>query len=193
MIKGKIPTLIVLIILVLGIVLGVFLVRNRQLFRLGATGENAPRDVRVTNISQSTLTVSWTTDTQTLGTVEWGETENSTGTTIVSETGSGYTHSATLTGLKPQTSYFFKINSAGTDFDNNGIDWEAQTASDIPALTDPIVISGTVEDSSGFPVEKALLYVTAGGGTPLSTVTSQEGNWVISVSSTRSQDLGSTA
>ena len=189
MTKGKIPTIIVLAMLILGVVIGVFLVRNRQLFRLGASGEEAPKDIRVTNVSDSTLTVSWTTDAETAGIVEWGDSEGSLGRTTPSEVGTGSIHSATLTGLEPATVYFYKINSAGEVFDNNGIPWQAQTAAAVQAPSPPIVISGTIEDASRNLVENALVYVTAGGGTSLSTLTSQEGNWVVAVSNARTQDL----
>jgi hypothetical protein len=187
--KGKIPTLIVLVILIIGVVIGVFLVKNRQLFRLGASGQEAPKDVRVTNISETTLSVSWTTDAQTQGVVVWGDSQNSLGRTTVSETQSANIHYATITGLESSSSYFFKINSAGEVYDNNGIPWEAQTAADALAPSQPIVISGTLEDASGGSVANALVYVTAGGGTPLSTLSSEEGNWVVAVSNTRTQDL----
>ena len=190
MIKGKIPTIIVLAILILGVVIGVFLVRNRQLFRLDASGEEAPKDIRVTNISDSTLTISWTTDAETAGTVEWGDSEGYLARTTPSETGTANIHSATITGLEPDTAYFYKIDSAGEVFDNNGIPWQSRTAVSVPAPSQPIVISGTIQDAQGNPVENALVYVTAGGGTSLSTLSSSEGNWVVAVSNARTQDLG---
>jgi len=187
--KGKIPTIIVLVILILGIIIGVFLVRNRQIFRLGASGEKAPKDVRVTNVSESTLSVSWTTDSEITGFVKWGESKNSLGETTSAETGTANVHSATMTGLKTKTSYFFTINSGGVDFDNNGVLWEAQTAAEATAPEKPIVISGVVQDGAGNPAAKALVYATAGGGTSLSTVSSEQGNWVIPLSNARTQDL----
>jgi hypothetical protein len=191
MTKGKIPTIIVLVILILGVVLGVILVRNRQIFRLGASGEEAPKDIRVTNISESTLSVSWTTEIPTTGVVVWGESEGSLQRSAPSETGNGRIHSATITGLEPETTYFYEINSAGETYDNNGIPWQSQTAASLEPPTAPIVISGTIEDASGALVGGALVYVSAGGGTSLSTITSQEGNWVVSVSNARTQDLAS--
>src|SRR3989344_6948533 len=164
MTKGKIPTIIVLAMLILGVVIGVFLVRNRQLFRLGASGEEAPKDIRVTNISDSTLTISWTTDAETAGTVEWGDSEGYLARTTPSETGTANIHSATITGLEPDTAYFYKIDSAGEVFDNNGIPWQSRPAVSVPAPSQPIVISGTIQDAQGNPVENALVYVTAGGG-----------------------------
>ena len=71
--KAKIPTIIGIILLIFGLATGVILVQNRQIFRLGAEGQNSPKDVRVSNIASSSLTVSWITDVQTTGFVKYGE------------------------------------------------------------------------------------------------------------------------
>ena len=109
--KGKIPTLIVLTILVIGIVVGVFMVRNRQIFRLGASGEITPNDVRITNITESSLTLSWTTDKETVGAVSFGKNETLGQTALSEIEGQSTLHSTVLTGLEPETNYFLKINS----------------------------------------------------------------------------------
>ena len=189
--KGKIPTIIVLVMLVIGIVVGVFLVRNRQIFRLGASGEITPKDVRVTNITESSLTVSWTTDNETSGAVSFGKNEM-LGQTLLSEVeGQATLHSAVLTGLDPESSYFININSNETEFDNNGVSWQVSTGPVLEPTTETIVISGKILDTDGNPAGGVLVYVAIGGGTPLSTLTSSDGNWVIPISTSRTLDLTS--
>lgn len=189
--KGKIPTIIVLVILIIGVVVSVFLVRNPQIFRLGASGEITPKDVRITNITESSLTVSWTTDKETSGAVSYGKSE-ALGKTVLNETeGQTFIHSAVLTGLDSNTKYFIKINSSDTLFDNNGIPWEASTG---PVLTPPnqtLIISGKIIASDSQPAGGVLVYIAIGGGTPLSALTSSDGNWVIPISTSRSADLTS--
>jgi len=190
--KSKIPTIIGLFILVFGLAAGVLLVRNQNIFRLGATAEFAPKDVRISNITDTSFTISWITDKETSGFVKWGQGATSLDKTDLDELkDQSFTHLLTLRGLTPQTTYFFKINSGGEDFDNNGIAWQVTTGQtlEIPSKTN--LVSGSVLTSTGQPAKNALLYLTVGGGSLLSTITSDSGSWVIPLSSARNQALSS--
>ena len=190
--KSKIPTIIGLFTLVLGLAAGVLLVRNQNIFRLGAIAEFAPKDVRISNITDTSFTISWITDRETSGFVKWGESATSLDKTELDELkDQSFTHLLTLRGLTPQTTYFFKINSGGEDFDNNGIAWQVTSGAtlEIPSKTN--LVSGSVLTSTGGPAKNVLLYLTVGGGSLLSTITSQNGSWVIPISQARTQDLSS--
>ena len=190
--KSKIPTIIGLFILVFGLAAGVLLVRNQNIFRLGAAAEFAPKDVRISNITDTSFTISWITDRETSGFVKWGQGATSLDKTDLDELkDQSFTHLLTLRGLTPQTTYFFKINSGGEDFDNNGIAWQVTTGQtlEIPSKTN--LVSGSVLTSTGQPAKNALLYLTVGGGSLLSTITSDSGSWVIPLSSARTQALSS--
>jgi len=190
--KSKIPTIIGIFILVFGLAAGVLLVRNQNFFRLGASAEFAPKDVRISNITDSSATVSWITDRETSGFVKWGEGQDSLDKTELDElTSQSFTHTLTLRNLTSQTTYSFKINSGGEDFDNNGIPWQLTTGAEIKLPSKTNLVSGVVLTSSGEPAKNALVYATVGGGGLLSTITSQTGNWVIPISAVRSQDLTS--
>jgi len=177
--KAKIPTIIGIIILVLSLAAGVIFVQNRQLFRLGAEGQNSPKDVRISNITASSFSVTWITDTQTTGFVKYGDSVGSMTNTKTEESEiSGYTHLVNLTGLSPQTNYFFKINSGGSDFDNNGVTWQGQTVI-TQDTNQPTLISGNVLLATG-GAKNSIVYITT--GTKLySTLTSQNGSWIISL------------
>lgn len=56
--RKTIPTIAGIFLLVVGLALGVLLVQQRQVFRLGASGELAPKDVRITNITDNSATIS---------------------------------------------------------------------------------------------------------------------------------------
>lgn len=190
--KRKIPTIIGIIILALGLVSGVLLIENQQLFRLGAEPNINPKDIRISNISDSSLTITWTTDKSVQGFLLWGNSQNSTNKTAFSTTGlENFIHSVTLTSLSPETSYHFKINSGGFEFDNDGIAWQIKTAPTLTSPTESSLIFGTILTSSGTPAKKVLVSVTVSGSSPLSTLTSAEGSWVVPISSARTQDLTS--
>jgi hypothetical protein len=188
--KGKIPTIIGLLILIVGIAVGVFLVQRRQIFRLGAETDIIPKDVRISNITDSSFTVSWTTDRETSGFVLWGENQSSLTRTESDEvSSSGNTHLANIRGLSPSSDYFFKINSGGDTFDNDNIPWQITTGAQLPPPAKASTISGSVLTASGEPSPNSLVYITVGSASFLSTATSQSGSWVISLSSARNSNL----
>ena len=85
-----------------------------------------------------------------------------------------------MAGLKPQTSYFFKINSAGKDFDNNGTAWQAQTTLGTLPILETTIVSGNVLTASSTPVQDALVYVSFGENF-FSSQTSQNGSFLIPI------------
>ncbi len=188
----KIPTIIGLSVLVFGIAAGILLIQQRQIFHLGATANNQPKDVRITNIGDDSFTVSWTTDEKTVGSINWGEADSLNKTEADEIRDLSYTHSVTVRGLTASTNYSFKISSGETSYDNNGTPWQISTG---PALakaqTSTKTASGTVLTSIGTPATNALVYISIGGVSPLSTIVSENGSWVLPLSSARTTDLSS--
>ena len=188
--KNTIPTLLGVIILVLGTVAGVFLIRNTSIFKIGADASAAAKNIRVSNISDSNATITWTTDKPTAGFIVWGTSQGSL-TKTENENTSGqkyYNHSINLSGLSPSTKYFYKINSEGSTFDNGGIPWQFTTGSTLSSSKDSMLVSGTVINASGVPEKRALIYADLGGYL-LSTLTSDTGNFVFQIASARTADL----
>lgn len=197
--EARIPTLIGLFLLVLGIAAGVFLIQNRQIFRLAASPEETPKDVRITNISDSGFSVSWITDKGTTGFVSFG-TSTRLGQTASDDQDRGsepsprIAHHVTLAGLAPSTTYFFNVGSGRNTFDNKGSPWQIRTA---PKITTPLpptdVIFGKVETQAQTPAVGVIVYVSVPGVTPSSSVTTLAGNWSISLATARSEDLSTFA
>jgi hypothetical protein len=188
--KNKIPTFIAMAVLVFGLAAAVLLVNSKQIFRLGASADETPRDVRVSNVSDSSFVVSWTTDKETVGYVSWGKSEDSQNETEADSIGTASsTHYAVIKTLSPQTTYFYKINSNGTEYDNNSIPWQTTTGIALAEPSEANIISGSVLTATGEAAKNALVYVIVGGGSIISTVTSQNGSWLIPLSSLRTQNL----
>lgn len=189
--KGRIPTILGIAFLVVGIVVGVALIKNRQIFRLRASPEVLPKNVRVSNITDSSFTVSWVTDKETQGFIRWGANTSLDKTKIIPSDTPGFTHSFLIEGLSPSSVYYFNINSGGKGFDNNGVAWRVKTGLTIPNQPKANIISGSVISQAKIPVKNALVYVQVGGSSLLSTITSEEGTWVIPISAARTQNLSS--
>lgn len=175
--KSKIPSLLAIFLLIAGLAAAIFIIKNIQTFRLGATGPSSPQDLKITNIKDTAFTVSWVTDNPTIGIVEYssqGQTNKSQPTSL------SKTHLITIQNLKPSSSYSFRINSAGQTFDNSGIAWQTQTTATLTPQTGQI-ISGQVLDQDNLPAKNALVYVSIPTGEIFSTQVTPSGNWLISL------------
>lgn len=187
--KNTIPTIFGIILLAIGLVIGVVLVQNQQIFKSGASGDAAPKDIRITNVTDESFTVSWVTEKETGGFIKWGENTNLGKTFGGGGIADVLTHSVTITSLKPLTNYFFTINSGGEDYDNNGSPWQIQTGPTLSKNPSTTLLSGSLIDENSTPIKDALIYVSISGAQPLSTQTSSTGAWVIPVSEIRTEKL----
>jgi len=196
--KKRIPTLLGLIVLVAGLGAGLFLV-GRATIVPRATAEETPKQIKITNISENSFSVSWVTDVSTIGFVRFGEAAGKLEQTIADdrdqlsgEAGIFATHHVTLKNLKPDTKYYFKLGS-GTSrvlYDNSGAAYAIATPAVLSTPPAADTAYGTIRKSETIPAEGALVYLTLPNATPLSTVAQSDGNWAVSLSTARSEDLG---
>lgn len=178
----KLPTLLGVIVLVIGVVSGVFLINSRQVFKIGASVEAIPKNVRITNITDTSITVSWTTDIKSKGFVKWGKSELSLSkVSLEDESDANYVHSTNVLGIDPSSTIFIKINSESKDYDNQGIPWQTTTLSSKTNQAETLIASGTILETNGSTPAKAIVYLTI-NGTVVSALTSNEGNFVIPLS-----------
>ncbi len=187
--KSKIPTILGITILLLGSVAGIIATQYKSIFRLGATADLAPQDVRITNISDSVITVNWVTDRPTIGAILWGETPSLGKTTTEEDQEPESIHTITLSPLLANANYYFKISSGGETFDNGGISWQTKTGPAITANQTSKVIAGSVLTQSGQPGAGLLVYLSGSTLSPLSTKTSPSGGFIIPVGNARNQSL----
>ena len=187
--KKNIPTILGILLLLGGVFAGVSLLKNSQLFKIGASQTLTPKDVRVSGVSDTAAVITWITGDATNAFISYGNSVN-VGTIIRESEGDleYTTHSITISGLSADSTYYFKINSNGTTFDNNGIPWQFTTGKTLPLNQRTIPISGSVISSSGAPMSRAIVHITLNGYT-LSTVTSANGTFVLQIGSARTTDL----
>ena len=196
--KIHFPTALGLLILLVAIGVGVMLVRNRTGVDTEAEGSLTPRQVRITNVADTSFSVSWITDQVASGQIRYGTEANSLTKTAADErdqlsgdTGSYEVHQVTLKNLTATTAYYFKLESGGKQFDNNGKPFEVATGPTLgdPPAADPIY--GTVLTSSGTAAEGVLVYINVANAGPLSALAKANGNWALNLSTARTADLGS--
>ena len=189
--QHKLPTILGILLLIVGVAAGVFLVQREQLFKTSASPEETPQQVRITNISDNSFTVSWVTDKATAGFISYGKSQvkELVAQQASSLASSSFVHHVTAGNLDPETAYLFEIGSGTNTFDSNGQPYKIQTApvGAIPPLPD--VVFGKVNNSSGTPARGAIVYITVPGVTPLSVLTDSKGGWTVPLSNARSSNL----
>lgn len=189
----RLPTLLALTLLVIGFTGGLMLVeKGPDLFSQASSTSN-PSQIKITNLSDSGFTVSWITNKEATGFVTYGET-SSLGQTIRDDRDqlSGKTdvfinHYVTLRNLKAQTTYYYRINSTGQNY-------EITTANKITtSLPQSDVATGIVLNADTSPSKGAIVYFNMGGMTPQSALVRSSGDWFISLNNAYSADLQSFA
>jgi len=185
----KIPTILALPIMFVTFVGIALLIKYLQGYTIKVGEGVTAQDIRITNITDSSFTVSWLTNAKTSGFLVWGK-EN----TLENVTGNNpptfeMVHFITINNLSPDTMYSFKIVSGDIEFDSAGKSWEVKTAPPLPPPKHTEIISGSVINENGAPVSKALVLLSGENISPLSTITTDNGNWFIPLSISRKQDL----
>lgn len=194
--KKRIPTILGLLILTVGIGFGVFLVRKEQIFSPRADIKTAPNQVRISNVTDNSFTISWITQEGTFGYVLWGPKGSSLNNVAKDETETSTIekkkiHYVQVSGLSPSTAYIFKLASDSQNnlYDNHGQPYELTTGSNLGSLPPPDTIFGTILNQQGAPAKDALVYFTLANAQPISTQVKSNGNWVISLSTIRTEAL----
>lgn len=193
----RIPTLFGIFAIVIGIGVTSFLVKQGSILVGQASPSDIPQNVKISNISDASFTVSYTTDSTVLGSLNYGDNVN-LGKTILDDRDQGqivtsrHTHVITLKNLTPKTTYLFSITSGQNTFLDNGSLFKAKTG---PSLESPSLqrgeISGKVILPNGSIPKEAFLYVATGGAQTLSTIIKPDGSYSLSLNPLRSQDLSS--
>ena len=145
-------------------------------------------DIRVSNYSISSVTISWITDTVTDGSVKYGPSGGALGEPQGDDRGSitDDTHYVTIIGLTPETDYDYQVVSGGVSSSTGSF-----TTTKVGAGT-PYTIYGYVYKQDGVtPAVGAIVYVTVthSGTTsyPLSKlVTSSLGYWSLDLGNLKS-------
>ena len=117
--KRKIFLIVGILILLVSVPAAVFVLKQQTIFKLGAQTTNKPENVQVTNITEQTATITWTTQKATQGLVSYGISPTNL-TLIQPESAPAINHQVNLAGLLPGSNYFFVIKVGDETFDNNG-------------------------------------------------------------------------
>lgn len=195
--KKQIPTLLGLVVLVVGLIIGgVLFTQGTGVFLPRATPETTPRSIRVSNVTDQGFSISFMTDAATSGFVRYGtdpddltqigdQRDQLTGT--VGE----YTlhHISVLRGLEPNTTYYYVLGTGnGALFDDNGEPFTIKTAKQAGTQPRAMTVFGSAETATGAPAVGSVVFVTPPDAGTLSSLVTQTGSWAVSLSTARTKD-----
>lgn len=92
-----------------------------------ASGSDEPTNIRTSNITGNSAQVVWDTEAETQGIVKYAtdptafNTEGNSNLLFAAETTSGTSHQATLSQLKPDTTYYYEITIGEKTYGQNGL------------------------------------------------------------------------
>jgi hypothetical protein len=114
--------------------------------------DSAPRDLIISDITTNTVKLSWTTDQETQGVVEYGSSPTSLNL-FSPENAKAKAHSVEITLLSPATSYYFQIRIGETKYDNGGVPWTFATKTQGAGAGEPTATpSATITATAPTPV-----------------------------------------
>lgn len=195
--RTRIPTFLGLGILLVALLSGILLLGDGPgVFAPRAAPETAPKNIKITNVTDSSFTVSFLTQNPTDGYLKYGTTEGSLNNQasddrdqLSGSVGSFKSHHITARGLEPNTTYFYTLGTAGgSTYDNNGTPFKIRTAAKAGVPSAAKTVYGTVVTSSGGPADGAIVYVQVDGAGEMSSLVKNSGSWAIPLSNARTQD-----
>lgn len=180
----KIPTLLGLTVLLIGLGGAVFLTSQQQIFKTKASTSAQPNNITVVNLTATSASIYWQTAEETAGFVEV-QTASTPPLTFKDERDqttpkSHKFHFISLENLTPNTAYQYRINSGSFWFPPQGT---FSLTTPAPSSSDNLPpIIGVITDSQDQPVKEALITLT-NNNTSLATISKVAGNFVLPISS----------
>lgn len=193
--KRRIPTVFAFVILLLGIIGGVIFAESSLNYISRPETKSNPRDIRIANVTSSMGTISWLTDEEVSGAIDYAPAgslrkniQEALDDRAAESTAKQFkTHHVTLRNLAPKTTYDFVIRSNNKSFDNDGKPFQFATFAR-EQFSDLEPASGKVVYVDKQPAQGALLYLQPAGAYPLSTVVRASGSWILPLNIAHSRE-----
>lgn len=187
----RIPTVFALLLLVGGIATTMLLLNQGVFTITRATPEEEPKNVTITNISDTTFTVAFTTLQKTVAAVSIvvdgqeqllfdnrdGDTRNAY-----------YSHMITVKDVKPTSNYGYKILSNGTSYPEGDDLFQARTIGETTGVPGNTSMKGIVVLPNGEVGSDTLILIAPSEGATASVMTDEKGEYVISANLLKTAD-----
>lgn len=189
--KFKIPTLLGLGIIFLGLGSGLFLVIREQVLLSRAAPDIQPQNITFTNITEDSISISWQTKSSIASFITYGQNNPGEQTALDDRDDPANAgpkphsiHYVTLKNLLPKTAYQFKIISGKLISDIKTF----QTAQPLTNQTGFTPVIGNILNDKN-PLDDGIAYLAIEGAVTQSTLIKPGGNFLIPLSQIRKNDL----
>jgi hypothetical protein len=190
----KIPTILGILVITIGVGVTTFLANQSTLFKSNASLSNQPKNIRITNITDTSFTVSYSTDKQVSGSLNYGK-DQSLGQSALDDRDqqsgnlANYNaHNITIQRLSQSTQYFFTITSGQDSFLNNNQPFAITTGPILSNPPDQSPMTGKIILPDGTAPAETLVYVTMDGAQVISTLVKSDGSYILPLNSLRTGD-----
>lgn len=155
-----------------------------------ASPSSSPKDVEFTNVSDTSFTVSWTTEAETTAALLVSNKKEKARAyyderDLSGKPGKYQTHMVTVRSVTPETTYNVSILSNRNE---NG-PYTVRTGPTLPGSTPFEPAFGSVRTTSDEAAAGGIVYLTLRGGQKLSTLVTASGSWLVPLNLTRTEDL----
>lgn len=197
--QKQIPTVLGLLFLIGSLIVGLlYFSEGLGVFAPRATAESTPQKIRITNLKDNSLTITFHTEKKTPGYVKYGSDSKKLNSQASDDrdqlsgvVGEYNLHHITLRGLEPSTKYYFVIGTGSrTEFDNEGEPFLVTTSPRASGkIPEAITVFGSVSNQNGTPADGAIVYVSADNMGELSSLVRGSGSWAVPLSQALNKDM----
>lgn len=185
----RIPTLLGLGVIVLGMGAGIYtVVQNQTSLLTKASPDQSPKNITITNIEDTSVSISWQTAVKVSGFITYGLSSLNEQTVLDDKDNNvpseRMVHHITLKNLTPQTTHTFKIFSGKQSSEMQKFTTAALSSSQ----NDFSPVIGSVLEGDQ-PLKNGMVYLSIPGAVIQSSIIKDLGNFVIPLSKVRKQDL----
>lgn len=193
--EKRVPTLIALGFLFLGIGGAVYLDKTLHIFTSSAKEDTAIQEVRFANITDNSFTVSWLTSSPATGTIKVSN--GPVSITYIDDLDSDnvprprFTHFVTVKNLKESTTYTVKIYGNDLRCRNNLScpSFAQKTGPKLAKVTSISPAHGNIISEAKKEAVGTLVYLTVGKSALLASRSDSSGLWAIPLTNLRSENL----
>lgn len=194
--EHRIPTLLVLALLAIGTIATSYLAQTGINITGKAAIPQTPENVRITNIKDTSFTVSYTTQAPVIGSITYGADATLGNTAVDTRNGDQVLphmmHVVTVNNLEPETTYFFSIISGEKSFLNGNKLFEVTTGTTLQINSrEQRAAKGKVLLPNGDKPTDIIVYLTTDAAQMLSANVNEKNEYSFDLHTLRSASLQS--
>lgn len=180
--ERRIPTILGLFLFIATLYIGNSVI-NRQTNNVSkASGSCDPTGLQITNVTDKSATISFTTISECLSAISLGN------QTIENPKGKNRIHYFEINSLEESKVYTFSIISDGKKYslDSFNLKTAKKPTGEIPTSN---LAWGKIYQSDGNPATQAIVYFSVAGASPLSALVTSSGEWNITLATSFNEGL----